>query len=214
MWSPYTLFTAPTVIVLYCYLFFRAVPGWLLSSSGARDYARIIAMVLVGISTLRLGIQHWDAARMSTYELNTARGRLFTDVVVGKAFDDAIRFAASRTQPGDYVLNLPQGTTINFLAERPYPLREEIIVPGFLTPDREAAAIRRAEATNVKLILVSNHLTPEYRDFAFGVHYNQAFMRWIDEHYHPVATFSATPEDVLHFGDMVFFIRAYERNAD
>jgi hypothetical protein len=63
----------------------------------------------------------------------------------------------------------------------------------------------------VKLILVSNHLTPEFRDWAFGVHYNQAFMRWIEAHYRPVATFSAFEDQPLRFGDYQFFIRAYER---
>jgi hypothetical protein len=214
MWSPYTLFTAPTVIVLYCYLFFRLAPRWILPSPGARGYARAVAMVLAALALLRLGIQHGDLARMNDFAIETPRGRLLTDVVVGKAFDDAIRFAASRTRPGDYVLNLPQGTTINFLADRRHPLREEIIVPGFLTPAREADAIERVAAKNVKLILVSNHLTPEYRDWAFGVHYNQAFMRWIEAHYHPVATFTAWPDRVQQFGELNFFIRAYERNQD
>lgn len=214
LWTSYTLFTAPTVIVLYCYLFFRVAPALLLSNPRARDYARIVAMVLVTITVVRLGVQHTESARFNVFEIKAPRARFLTDVALGRAFEDAIRFATLRTQPGDYLLSLPQGTTINFLADRRNPLREEIIVPGFLTPDREADAIRRVAARRVGLILVANHLTPEYRDWAFGVHYNQAFMRWIDAHYHPVATFSAAPGRELQFGDLEFFIRAYERNMD
>lgn len=214
LWSPYTSFTAPTVLVLYCYLFFRAAPGVLLSAARARDYARIVAMVLVAIWLTSLGIEQADSARSNSFEINTPRGRFLTDVTVGQPLADAIRFASARTQPGDYLLSLPQGSIINFLADRRNPLREEILIPGLLPADREAEAIQRAAAKGVKLILVSNHLTPEYRDWAFGVHYNQAFMRWIEANYHPVATFSATRDRPLFFGGLDFFIRAYERNAD
>ena len=109
LWSPYTLFTAPTVFVVYCYLFFCAAPAAMLSSSRAREYARIIAMVLVAIWITSLGVQHVDSARLNTVEIDFPRGRLLTDVTLGGPFADAIQFAAARTQPGDYVLSLPQG---------------------------------------------------------------------------------------------------------
>ena len=214
LWSPYTLFTVPTVFVVYCYLFFRAAPAVMLSSSRARDYARIVAMVLVAIWVTSLSVQHVDSARLNTVEIDFPRGRLLTDIALGRPFTDAIQFAAARTQPGDYVLSVPQASIINFLADRRNPLREDIIIPGMLPPDREAEAIQRVAARRVKLILVSNHLTPEFRDWAFGVSYNQAFMRWIEANYHPVATFSAFSGGELRFGDFQFFIRAYERNID
>lgn len=214
LWSPYTAFTAPTVLVLYCYLFFRTAPETMVASVRARGYARAVAMALIAIWATSLGIEHADMARLNRFEFNTPRARLLTDGVAGPPLMDAIRFTVARTQPGDYVLNLPQGSIINFVTGRPNPLREEIIVGGFLTPDREADAIKRVEARRVKLILVSNHLTPEYRDPAFGVHYNQGFMRWIEANYHPVATFSAWKGRPLRFGDREFFIRAYERNPD
>jgi hypothetical protein len=213
LWSPYTLFTAPTVIVIYCYLFFRVAPALLLSSVRAREYARVLAMVLVAIVLVSVGAQHVQAARMNDFEITAPRGRLLTDAAVGKTLAAAVRMVTERTRPGDYVLNLPQGTMINFLADRRHPLREEIIVPGYLTPAREADAIRRVAKMDVRFILIANHLTPEYRDLAFGVHYNQAFMRWIDANYHAVATFSATSGRELNFGDFEFFIRAYERNV-
>jgi hypothetical protein len=214
LWSPYTSFSVPTVLVVYCYLFFRAAPLVMLSSARARDYARVVAMALVAIWVTSLGIEHADSARLNRFEISAPRGRFLTEAAIGQPLADAIRFASARTQPGDAVLSLPQGSIINFLADRRNPLREEILIPGLLPPDREADAIRRAEASRVKLILVSNHLTPEYRDWAFGVHYNQAFMQWINAHYHPVATFSATRGRPLQFGGLDFFIQAYERNGD
>ena len=214
LWSPYTSFTVPTVLVVYCYLFFRAAPHAMLSSARARDYARVVAMVLVAIWLTSLGIEHADSARLNRFEINEPRGRFLTDVAVGQPLAEAIRFANARTQPGDYVLSVPQGSIINFLADRRNPIREEILIPGLVPPDREAEAIRRIAEKQVKLILVSNHLTPEYRDAVFGVHYNRALMQWILAHYHPVAVFSATHGRPLHFGGLDFFIQAYERNGD
>lgn len=214
LWSPYTAFTVPTVFVVYGYLFFRGAPDLLLPGEGARQYARSVAMALLGIWITSLGIDHVESARLNRFEINLPRARFFIDAMTGPPLAQAIQFAAERTQPGDYVLNVPQGSVINFLADRRHPLREEIIVPGFLTPDREADAIERVKQKNVKLILIANHLTPEYRDRAFGVNYNQALMRWIDAHYHPVATFSAAESAKLEFGDFDFFIRAYERNSE
>ncbi|HEU5257528.1 MAG TPA: hypothetical protein VFU28_16155, partial [Vicinamibacterales bacterium] len=94
----------------------------------------------------------------------------------------------------------------------PNPLREEIIVPGYLTPDRETDAIRRMSDRRVRVILVGNVLTREYRDNAFGVDYNRALMQWIEANYHPIATFSDESGADLRFGAPAFFIRAYERN--
>jgi hypothetical protein len=128
------------------------------------------------------------------------------------AMSDAIRFVQRTTAPGEYVLSLPQGTLVNFLADRPNPIREENIVPGWLTPDREAAAIQAIEAKQVRLILVANWLTPEYGEGAFGVDYNQSLMRWIEQHYHQVQVFSNDGESP-QLGEAKFFIRAYERNS-
>ena len=214
LWSPYTSFTVPTVLVMFAYLFFRVAPGIMLTSDRARHYARVVAMMLAAIWLTALGIEHADSARLNRFEIRAPRGRFLTDAAVGKPLAEAIAFAGARTQPGDYVLSLPQGSIINFLADRRNPIREEILIPGLLPVDREAEVIRGVAEKRVKLILVSNHLTPEYRDAAFGVHYNQAFMQWITAHYHPVATFTAAGGRPLRFGGPDFFIQAYERNAD
>ncbi len=215
LWSPYAPFTAAPVLLVFCYVFFRGAPAVLLASARGRGYARVIAMLLIAMWIPPLAMQHAELARFNNFELTAPRGRLWTDAALGRPLADAIRFTTAHTQPGDYVLSLPQGSIVHFLADRRNPLREDIIVPGFLTPEREADAIRRAEARGVKLILLSNHPTPEYRDAAFGIHYNKAFMQWIEQHYHPVATFRAFPEGPEpQFGDYEFFIRAYERNVN
>jgi hypothetical protein len=146
------------------------------------------------------------------FEISAPRGTLLTTRTLGRPIADAIRFVRERTAPGEYVASLPQGSIVNFFAERANPLREEILVPGYLTPDREADAIHRMSARRVRVILVGNVLTPEYRDNAFGVDYNRRLMRWVETNYHPIATFSDQGGAELSFGAPAFFIRAYERN--
>jgi len=147
-----------------------------------------------------------------TFEIQAPRGHLAVDPDVGEPLAAALRFVRERTSPEDHVLTLPQATSINFLAERKYPLPDEIVHPGFLSGDREAEAIRTIDALRVPLILVANWLTPEFRDRAFGIHYNQELMRWITEHYHAVARFDSATSRGAQMGDRPFFIVAYERN--
>ena len=103
-------------------------------------------------------------------------------------------------------------TTINFMAARPYPLREEIVHPGFLTDEKEFDAIERIKSRQVPLVLVANLITSEFRDRVFGADYNRELMRWITENYHLVKRFDSPRRQGANFDNEPFFILAYERN--
>jgi hypothetical protein len=211
--NPYTPFTIPTVLIVYVWLLVDRLPRFLLATHASRTGARHCAMA-VGVFVLvpLIGAQFVIARTAKVFEISAPRGTLLTDRTLGRPIADAIQFAREHTAPGEYLGSLPQGSIVNFLAERANPLREEIIVPGYLTPDREADAIHRMSARRVRVILVGNVLTPEYRDNAFGVDYNRRLMQWVETNYHPIATFSDQGGAELRFGEPAFFIRAYERN--
>jgi hypothetical protein len=211
--TAYTPFTVPTLIVLYVYLLVEVAPELLLRTPESREYMRRCALTVLGVYVWVFAVKYGSFVRTQvTSEISTARGRLLTLPLYGRPMSETIRFVQRTTAPGEYVLSLPQGTLVNFLADRPNPIREENIVPGWLTPDREAAAIQAIEAKQVRLILVANWLTPEYGEGAFGVDYNQSLMRWIEQHYHQVQVFSNDGESP-QLGEAKFFIRAYERNS-
>jgi hypothetical protein len=210
--SPYTAFTVATAIVVYLYLLFRFAPSWLLPAGLSRENARRCAMIFVAVTVVTFAIDSVKhSRRLRTFEVSTPRGSFLTEPAIGRPLADALRFAEARTSPEDYLLALPQGTAINFLINRRYPLREENIVPGFLTGEREAGAIERIIARRVPLILVANFPTPEYRDRVFGIDYNQKLMNWINQYYQVSAIFSASGKQHPRFGDKEFFILAYER---
>jgi Dolichyl-phosphate-mannose-protein mannosyltransferase len=213
--TPYTIFSVPTLIVVYLHLLLRAWPALLPTATMGADARRAgIALITVAVGTL--GLHHATIFRAGyRAEIQAPRGRLLTAPELAGPFNEAIQYVRAQSAPDEAVVTLPEGTLINFMAERRNPLPDEIIVPGYLTPARVQDTIHRIERERVRLILLLNRLTPEYRDVAFGVDYNQDLMRWIDDRYRPVATFSGkgASTDDLRFGAPQFFIRVYERQA-
>ncbi len=211
--GPYTPFFVPVLIVVYLALLICFAPAALIESDVVRARVRQVAIGLLALlvfgmavnSTLRL-------RRLNTFTVSAPRGSFKTVAEIGEPLQAAIRYAAEHTRPDEYVLALPVATTINFLAERRYPLREEIVHPGFLTSAKEQDAIERLKARRVPLILLTNLDTSEFRDRAFGLDYNQELMRWIEAHYHVVARFDSAVSRGARLGDKPFFILAYERN--
>jgi hypothetical protein len=108
----------------------------------------------------------------SSAEISTPRGRLLTTPWLAEPFTQAIRFVGENARPGEDLVAIPQATMIHFLSDRPNPLRDETFVPGFLTPEREAATVGRIDERRVHVILVTNWPTEEYRDRVFGVDCN------------------------------------------
>jgi hypothetical protein len=210
--GPYAPFFLPALLLVYAYLLLRVSPACFAPPGLVRDNVRRAAIAILAVLILGMAINSTYRFRSrNTYQVSAPRGTLITEPPIGQPLAAAIRFVGQHTAPNDEVLTLPQATSINFLSERRYPLREEIVHPGFLTGEQETDAIERLEARRVPLILVVNLLTPEFRDRVFGVDYNQDLMRWITEHYRPVARFDSDYSRNARFGDQLFFILAYER---
>jgi hypothetical protein len=211
--GPYTPFFIPTLIVGYLYLLFRAAPAFLAASPDIRVKTAGVATCLVALLIVGLGVNSVRRFhKINTFTVSSARGSFITLPEIGEPQQAAIRYAEAHTRPDQYVLALPVATTINFMAARPYPLREEIVHPGFLADEKEIEAIEQIKARRVPLVMVANLVTSEFRDRIFGADYNQELMRWITENYHLVARFESPHRQGANFGNEPFFILAYERN--
>lgn len=210
--GPYTPFFIPTLIVVFLYFLFRAAPVFLASPQVRLNVSRV-AVCLIALLVIGLGVNSARRFRtINTFEVSSARGSFITLPEIGEPLQAAIRFAEERAKPGEYVLALPVATTINFMAARRYPLREEIVHPGFLTDEKEFDAIERIKSRKVPLVLVANLITSEFRDRIFGADYNRELMRWITENYHLVKRFDSPQRQGANFDNEPFFILAYERN--
>jgi hypothetical protein len=211
--GPYAPFYLPGLIVVYLYLLFRVAPALLAKTDPIRANIRRAAMLVIALMVVGMGVNSAIRFRRSnTFTVSSPRGSFITAPEIGGPLQAAIRYAEERTGPDDYLLAAPQATTINFLAARPYPLREEIILPGFLAGEKELDAIERIKARKTPLILIVNIDTPEFRDRAFGVDYNQELLRWVSENYRLAARFDSAKSRNAKLGDKPFFILAYERN--
>jgi hypothetical protein len=206
-------FTTPLIVVIYFYLLFHVALNWLLPTSAWRTWARKSAIGLSIALFLIMAVGYISISRShKSFKVCTQRGCFFTLPEFGAPLVEAIQFVRQRTGPQEQVAVLPQGTMINFLASRPYPLREEIIVPGFVTGAEEEEVIIRLDESRASVVMLINFPTPEYLDRGFGVDYNQKLMRWVTERYHLDAMFSIHNNRELQFGDREFFIKAYVRN--
>ncbi|MEO6726464.1 MAG: glycosyltransferase family 39 protein [Blastocatellia bacterium] len=211
--GPYTPFFLPVLIVVYLYLLFRAAPVFLSPSPAIRAKTARVVMCFIAVLIIGLAINSVRRFRkINTFTVSSARGSFVTLPEIGEPLQAAIRYAETHAKPGEYVLALPVATTINFMSARPYPLREEIVHPGFLTDEKEIDAIERIKARRVPLVMVANLVTSEFRDRIFGADYNQEMMRWITGNYHLVARFESPRRQGANFGNEPFFILAYERN--
>jgi 4-amino-4-deoxy-L-arabinose transferase-like glycosyltransferase len=211
--GPYIPFFVPTILIVYLHLMFYVLPAYLAPEGPIRLNIRRTAMAMIIIVVFLVSKESLYRFRhFNTYEISTPRGRMLTEPAIGHPIAEAIRYAREHTSPEDYVLVLPQGSLINFLAERRNPFRQEIIHPGFLEGQNEEEARRWILSGRIPLILIDNVLSPEMRDVAFGFDYNRDLLRFIQEHYHLTATFGPVSGREARLGDKEFFILAYARN--
>ena len=209
----YPSFTLPVALVLLTYAWTRSFVNSF-RDPGRRHLAHLV--VLGVVFTWAVSVAGGFVSRaltVNTYRLSTPRGTMMTDWGVGDGFDEAIRFIERTTGPDDAVAVLPEGTSLNFFTDRPNPLREEIVTPGFLDAEGEDRAIRRLAESRTRLVLVVNRATPEFGPRAFGRDYCRKLMHWIEENFEVRAVLGASRDPYLEIGDPTFFIRAYVRKA-
>ncbi len=94
-----------------------------------------------------------------------------------------VRVIQARTLPTDGLVVAPEGAVLNFLAGRRNPSRFELLIPGYLTEQNEAAVIRDLERDPPAAIVLWNGATAEYGFRFFGEDYGHKVAAWIREHY-------------------------------
>jgi hypothetical protein len=209
--SPYTPFMLPVVFIAYLALLFRYAPGFFAGEGRVRVNIRRAALAFVALALFQLAYRTINVYRARyTYPIQTARGEFITDPPLGRLFSGALRYAQEHTSPGEYVAGQPQLTALNFFAERPYPLREEVNNPGLLQNDDDA--IMRLKARRVRLIFLCNLYTPDFIDGYFGVDYNQKLMGWIRGNCRPEARFDSEGTHGAEYEGTGLSIVAYRCN--
>ena len=200
----------PSIIVLAWLAI--SMPRLVLPRQPAKRLAGHLAVAVL------FGYALWAAAvDAQTYRgqplgtISTERGTMKALPELADAFGAAITFVLAETRAGEPVAVVPEGTSINFLTDRPNPLREESVHPGILDANGELDAIARLEAHGVRFVLIANRSTWMYGKPVFGTDYCTQLMAWVEERFEPVATFGRGATAATRLGDQTFFIRAYRR---
>jgi len=208
----YGSYLLPVPLLLFTHLgtkFYE--PVFTRFSASAFQAQRIVVTLFTTALTAATLVVGYRYVKSDYVALETARGTTKVLRSQSRAFQDALAFVARTTRPDDFVCALPEGSSLNFLADRRTPLRYEIVTPGFLDADGEQRAIEQLKAKGVRFIFLLNRPTTEFACPAFGRECYRTLMGWIDANYEVAAVFGDGVSAASEIGDRQFFIKAYRR---
>ena len=209
----YSSYLLPASVIVFTYCLLIGVPA-VVKDQKARSFTRVIVLCVVFTWIAGTGIAFGFRYRTSnTYPVSSERGTIYAVPDLGYAFDRAIRYIQSETEPGEPVAVMPEGTSLNFFANRPNPLRDDILIPGILDDAAEENAIERIKNSDTKLILITNRATPEFGPAVFGQDYCGKLMSWIEENYDQATILTSAPLDDPRIGSKQFFIQIYRKKS-
>jgi hypothetical protein len=203
----------PVPLLLFIYMAFAGLPSFAMSSAALYQRRRAVLFLLSLAMVVGLGVFTYRQAKPDLIKLQTPRGDLRLRPPLGLAMSQALQFISQNSRPGDYIATFPEGSSMNFLSDRPTPLRYEIATPGFLTKAAEQQTIQRIQEKNVPFIFLFNRPTSEFGPKAFGRDYCRTLMDWIEVNYTLAAVFGEQVLPQVQIGDPSFFIKCYRRKT-
>ena len=202
----------PVPIMLFIYMATAKFPLYGIPADSERYRRRAVAVLLAAGLLATTGVLIVRYNRESFTWLHTPRGSLRQPPSITLAMKQTLDFLARNSKPGDYVLALPEGSSLNFFADRPAPLRYEVITPGFLSEAEERRSITALQETKAKFILLLNRPTSEFGPKAIGRDYCRTLVGWVEENYSLDEIFGERRDPDIQIGDPEFFIKCYRLN--
>jgi hypothetical protein len=119
--------------------------------------------------------------------LVTDRGTVRVPPHLAETYQTAIAFMKQRAALGEYVLSIPEDTSLYFLSGTYCPTRVFLLIPGTLAPGKMTDEfIQEIEQKPVRYVLWSNRTFWEYGVPIFGRDFDQTVANFLISHYHPV----------------------------
>lgn len=203
----------PVPLLLFIYLARADLPIFRVTESATRWRQRAVLVLLSTAFAATMGVFAYRQMTTPQSVLSTGRGDIRMAPSLTMAMSQALDFISKNTRPGEYILALPEGSSLNFLGDRPVPVRYEIVTPGFLSNDGEQRAIRQIQEKKVPYIFLFNRPTSEFGPEVFGRDYCRTMMAWIQSHYEPAAVFGEGVSADVQIGDRPFFIKCYRERG-
>ena len=116
--------------------------------------------------------------------LTTERGTIKVRPNLAEQYRAGIQFMREKNAKGEAVLSVPEDTSLYFLSGTHCPTRIYSFNPGVLVPGKMTGeVIKDLERNNVRYLIWSNRLYPEYGVLRFGVDFDQEMGDYLTSHY-------------------------------
>lgn len=149
-----------------------------------------------------------ELAARAFVPLTTDRGTIRVPRHLAETYQSAITFMKEKAASGEYVLSVPEDTSLYFLSKTYCPTRVFLLIPGSLAPGKMTDEfIREIEQKPVRYLLWSNRLFWEYGVPIFGRDFDNTVADYLKSHYHRVRPL---PPDTLSLAD--WNAQIWERN--
>jgi hypothetical protein len=163
----------------------------LMASSGRSRRFILLAESLVCCACLAVpAIQSRTAASAALRPawLTTEHGSIRVPNQTAENYRAAIQFMKEKNARGESVLSVPEDVGLYFLSGTFCPTRVCSFTPGILAPGKMTdELIQQIEQKQVRYLIWSNRLFPEYAALRFGVDYDQTVGNYLFSHYRRVA---------------------------
>jgi MFS family permease len=161
----------PVPLMLFTCMAVTDFLGFEVPSPAALFRRRAVSVFLAVVLAAVMGVFIFRYVDRETFAVEPPRGAFAVRPAVGRAVERTLEYIDRNSSPGEYILSLPEGSSLNFLADRPAPLRYEVMTPGFLDRREELEAVRVLQNRNVRLIFIINRPTSEFGAGVFGRDY-------------------------------------------
>jgi hypothetical protein len=142
--------------------------------------------------------------------LTTDRGTILVSPQMKESYLRAISFMKEKSALGEYVLSVPEDTSLYFLSDTYCPTRVFMFLPGIMAPGKMTAKlIQEIESKDVRYLLWSNRLFWEYGVPIFGRDFDQQIGDYFRSHYHRVGPLT---RNTGSFADWT--VTVWERNDE
>lgn len=208
--SPYAAAALPGIVATGAVLAFDVLAPRLPAPRLFRFRLAVVFAVFGLLFLYRVGVAD-NGPR--TVALATAAGTLRLPAQEAAAIGQTLRYLERKARAGETLAAFPEGGFFNFVLGLRSPLRQDLIVPGVLSGEREDAVARQVEVAGPRYVLLCNRPTPEYGPIAFGRDYAARLWSGVESRYVLTRSFGwARPSAPV--GARRFFIRVYERSPE
>ncbi len=127
-------------------------------------------------------------------------------------FWSALLYLEDNTSKDDTVLVFPEGASINFFAERPYPSKYHTFLPPDIETIGEDRIVSELAGSKIDYVVILTRNTAEYGYSAFGFDYAKKIYAWINKNYETVKQFGPLPNTTKEFGVEILRKKMAQKN--